>query len=185
MDLKEKAAYLRGLAEGMNINPEGEGKLFAAIIDILDDMADEIESLNENALDIGEELDALSDDLADVEDFLDELDDDDDWLDFDDDDFDYDDFDDDDFDDDDFGDDDDDFDTGSHCDISDDCCECDGCNDAEYTLDISCPECNAEIEISEEDIDRESVTCPACGKSVDLQIDDVEIDSEDDEVLPF
>ena len=164
MTIKEKVAYLEGLAEGMNIDATEHGKIFAAIIDTLSDIAEEIEELNENALDIGEELDAISDDLAEVEDFL--LDED---YDIDDDDFDFD-FDDDDFDDDDFDD-----DESYGCDLC-------GGGDVEFTIDITCPDCNAEIELDEGDIANESVTCPACSKVIELEID--EVDSEEYEENP-
>ena len=60
MELSERVAYLRGLAEGMKLDTEtNEGKLISVIIDILEDVALEIADINENALDIGEELDAL------------------------------------------------------------------------------------------------------------------------------
>ena len=79
MTVSEKVAYLKGLAEGLGLNGESrEDKLLAAVIDTLDVMAQEIDSLNENQLDIGEELDALSDDLSDVESVVFDEDDDDD-----------------------------------------------------------------------------------------------------------
>jgi len=79
MTISEKVAYLKGLCEGMGINTSGgEGKLLAAIIDTLADIAAEIDNLGENALDLGEEIDAISDDLADVEELLFGDDDDDD-----------------------------------------------------------------------------------------------------------
>jgi len=161
MTIKEKVAYLEGLAEGMNIDTTEQGKIFAAIIDTLHDIAEEIEELNENALDIGEELDAISDDLAEVEDFLM----DEDYDDYDDEDFDFD-FDDDDYDDDDYDDDDDD---SYGCDLC-------GNGDVEFTIDITCPDCNAEIELDEDDIANESVTCPACSKVIELEIDEVDAD---------
>ena len=78
MEITERVAYLRGLCEGMKFDTEtNEGKLISVIIDILEDMALEIADINENALDMGEEIDALSSDLADVEDFLCDCDDDD------------------------------------------------------------------------------------------------------------
>ena len=41
MEISEKVAYLKGLAEGLNLDTESkEGKLIAAIIDVLDDMAE-------------------------------------------------------------------------------------------------------------------------------------------------
>ena len=71
MTITEKVAYLKGLAEGMALDTEkNEGKLISVIIDTLEDMALEIEELSENTIDIGEELDAISDDLADVEEVL-------------------------------------------------------------------------------------------------------------------
>lgn len=80
MTVSEKVAYLKGLAEGLGIADESkEGKMFSAIIDTLDEIADAIEGLEENALDIGDELDAISADLADVEEVVfDEYDEDDD-----------------------------------------------------------------------------------------------------------
>jgi len=168
MTIKEKVAFLEGLAEGMSVDNSEHGKIFKSIIDILGDIADEIEELNENALDIGEELDAISDDLAEVEDFLldDDYDDDEDFdFDFDDDDYDDDDYDDEDEDDDNYG-----------CGF---CGNKDGDGDVEFTIDVNCPECNAEIELDEEDIANESVTCPACNKLIELEID--EVDTEDDQ----
>ena len=41
--MKEKVAYLRGLAEGMNIGEEGMGKLVNAMIATMDEMAGAID----------------------------------------------------------------------------------------------------------------------------------------------
>ena len=81
MTISEKVAYLKGLAEGLNLDTEKskEGKLISVMIGILE----------ENALALGEEIDVLSDDLADVEEIVydedeeyedDEEDYDDDWF---------------------------------------------------------------------------------------------------------
>ena len=83
MGVSEKVAYLKGLAEGLGLDAESkEGKLFAAIIDVLNEMAEEILDLEEEMADIEEGLDAVSDDLSEVEETLyeleDEFDDDDD-----------------------------------------------------------------------------------------------------------
>ena len=69
MTISEKVAYLKGLAEGLNIDTDKskEGKLITVMIDILDEIAMSIEDLEENSLALGEEIDVLSDDLADVE----------------------------------------------------------------------------------------------------------------------
>ena len=172
MTIKEKVAYLEGLAEGLEIDSVENGKLFEAIIDVLVEMADEIEELNENALDIGEELDAISDDLAEVEDFL--LDDE---YDIDDEDFDFD-FDDDD---DDYYEDDDDFEDDD--DVDHGCAGCgsnDDSHDVSFTIDVNCPECNAELELDEDDIANESVVCPACNNVIELEIDEVDDFGDED-----
>ncbi|MBR5615490.1 MAG: hypothetical protein IKW66_01590 [Clostridia bacterium] len=69
MTISEKVAYLKGLAEGLDLDTEKskEGKLISVMIGILEEMAMSIEDLEENDLDLGEEIDVLSDDLADVE----------------------------------------------------------------------------------------------------------------------
>ena len=80
MTITEKVAYLKGLADGLAIDTEKskEGKLIAAIIDILEEMGMTLEDLEENTTALGEELDAVSDDLADVEEILFEDEDDED-----------------------------------------------------------------------------------------------------------
>lgn len=71
MTTSEKVAYLKGLADGLALDTDTkEGKLLAAIIDVLGDIASDLEELDDNALDLGDEIDALSDDLADVEDYV-------------------------------------------------------------------------------------------------------------------
>ena len=89
MTISEKVAYLKGLAEGLNLDTEKskEGKLISVMIGILEEVGLSIEDLEENALALGEEIDVLSDDLADVESVVfdedenDEEDYDDDWFD--------------------------------------------------------------------------------------------------------
>ena len=71
MGITEKVAYLKGLAEGLGLDKDSkEGKLFAAIIDVLDDMALEIEDMQELQMELSEGLDAVSDDLEDIEDIV-------------------------------------------------------------------------------------------------------------------
>ncbi len=68
MNTSEKVAYVKGLAEGLGYdNTSKEGKILAAILDILEDVAHDIEDLEENAWDLGEAIDQVSDDLADIE----------------------------------------------------------------------------------------------------------------------
>ena len=88
MTISEKVAYLKGLAEGLDLDTtkSKEGKLISVMIGIMEELAMSVEDLEENALNLGEEIDVLSDDLSDVEEVVfDEEDDDledydDDWF---------------------------------------------------------------------------------------------------------
>ena len=85
MTISEKVAYLKGLAEGLDLDTvkSKEGKLISVMIGILEELAMTVEDLEENALNLGEEIDVLSDDLADVEEVV--FDEDEDTEDYDDD----------------------------------------------------------------------------------------------------
>lgn len=69
MTISEKVAYLKGLAEGLDLDTakSKEGKLISVMIGILEEIGMSIEDLEENATAMGEEIDAISDDLSDVE----------------------------------------------------------------------------------------------------------------------
>ena len=69
MTISEKVAYLKGLAEGLDLDTQKskEGKLINVMIGILEEIGLALEDLEENSLALGEEIDVLSDDLADVE----------------------------------------------------------------------------------------------------------------------
>jgi formylmethanofuran dehydrogenase subunit E len=83
MTTAEKVAYLKGLAEGFGTDPATkEGKLLTTIIDILEDLALDLEDVMDSVEELEEGLDAVSDDLQDVEDIV--FDEDDDFDDFDD-----------------------------------------------------------------------------------------------------
>jgi len=71
MEITEKVAYLKGLAEGLGLDTETkEGKILSAMIDILDDIALELEDVKDGQEELGDGLDAVSDDLEDVEDVV-------------------------------------------------------------------------------------------------------------------
>ena len=75
MEILEKVAYMKGLAEGLGLDTKTkEGKILSVMIDILDDIALELEDLYENQVELEEGLDAVSDDLNDVETYLYEMD---------------------------------------------------------------------------------------------------------------
>ena len=68
MEILEKVAYMKGLAEGLGLDGQTkEGKLLTVMMDILDDIALELQDMREGQIDLEEALDAVSDDLSDVE----------------------------------------------------------------------------------------------------------------------
>ena len=69
MTISEKVAYLKGLAEGLELDTakSKEAKLISVMIGILEEVGHSIEDLEENTTALGEEIDAISDDLSDVE----------------------------------------------------------------------------------------------------------------------
>lgn len=85
MTISEKVAYLKGLAEGLDLDTtkSKEAKLISVMIGILEEVGLSIEDLEDNTAALGEEIDAISEDLSDVEEIVydeDEEDDDDDFF---------------------------------------------------------------------------------------------------------
>ena len=82
MTITEKLAYIKGLAEGLRLDTSTpERRILKEIIELLEDVTDTV-SRHENDIDqIFDELDAIDEDLTDVEDALlyDDEDEDDDW----------------------------------------------------------------------------------------------------------
>ncbi len=75
MEILEKVAYMKGLAEGLSLDTKTkEGKLLTVMMDLLEDMALEMEDLYEELAELEEGMDAISDDLSDVETYLYEMD---------------------------------------------------------------------------------------------------------------
>ncbi len=73
MTLTEKAAYLKGLQDGLKLNTEtAEGKLISAMVDMLNDIALEISDIEENAGYVNDELDMIEDELDAIEESLNE-----------------------------------------------------------------------------------------------------------------
>lgn len=98
--LYEKISYLRGLADGLDVNEETrEGKLFNALMDVIEEIADSMNDIVEDQDEVNEYLDLLDEDLSIVEEgifgdlelYEDDYEYDDDYYDFDFDDDEYDD----------------------------------------------------------------------------------------------
>lgn len=71
MTPSEKVAYLKGLAEGLDISADDKnGKLLLAVIDALDSFAASIEALEVDSADMADELDSLGDDVSFIEELI-------------------------------------------------------------------------------------------------------------------
>lgn len=148
MTLSEKAAYLKGLMDGLELDTEkAEGKMIAGIVDLLGDMAKKVSDIEDTTIAISDELDEIEEDLDAIEDFI--MDEEDDEYDYDDD-FDFedeeDDFEDEGFD---FGDED----------------------STIYEVECACGEI---IDFDEETLEEGSIICPNCGETLEFSLEDDE-----------
>ena len=158
MTISEKSAYLKGLMDGLKLDTESnEGKMIAAIVDLLGDMSRRMVDIEDTTIAISDELDEIEEDLDAIEDFIMDEDDEDDW-DEDEDEEDY--YDPDDEDDEeepeegfDFG-------------------------DEDSTIyEVECA-CGNVIDFDEEVLESGSIVCPNCGETLEFTSDDDEVEDQ-------
>ena len=77
MTVTEKVAYLKGLVEGLDFDKDDkETKVINAVLDVLEDLALAVSDLDDEMVVVTEQLDAVDEDLADLEEiFYEEYDD--------------------------------------------------------------------------------------------------------------
>ena len=169
MTVVEKAAYLKGLTEGLGIAPDSkEGKLWNALNELLSDMAHEIEDLHACYDEHDEALDEVCDELNYLEELTCDLD-----LPEYDDDYEY------------WGDEDEDEDDNDPT----GCCGCGRCcsddedeedgGEPEYDgviYDATCPVCGEEISFDEDTLAEGSIECPNCGEKLEFDLGDDDSD---------
>lgn len=74
-DIRAKVAYLHGLAEGLDIDTSSaEGRVIASIIDVLGDMADEMEDIAEAQVELADYVEDVDHDLGALEESVYEVD---------------------------------------------------------------------------------------------------------------
>ena len=147
MNISEKAAYLKGLMEGMKLSTEtDEGKMIAAIVELLGDVTNTLGDVQETTIAISDELDEIEDDLDAIEDFIMSMDEDE-------------------YEDDDFEDDDEDFDY-------EDLEEGFDFGDEETTIyEVTCA-CGEVIAFDEETLEEGSIICDNCGETLEFSLED-------------
>lgn len=165
MTIVEKAAYLKGLTEGLGVEPDSrDGKLWGALNDLLADMAHEIEDLQSSHLDLADAVDEMCEDLTMLEEMVDAYDVPDDSWDDEDEFFDDEDEDPDKIYDLDFSKD-EELDDVDEDEEEDEEVEVDG-----VLYDATCPSCGEEITFDEETLEKGSIRCPNCGEELEFDL---------------
>lgn len=128
----ERVSYIRGLAEGLELDADKkEVKVLNAIIDLLDDLAFSMSEMEGNLNDVADQVDAIDEDLGSLEDdFYDEDEEEDE----------------------------DDDGSGSY-------------------YEVTCPNCNETVCLSEDLVEQGQMECPNCGETLEFDLD--EEDEED------
>lgn len=64
----KKAAYLKGFAEGLDMSPKSdEGRLLAKIVEVIEEMADELDTIGAYSDELTERVNLIDEDLGDIE----------------------------------------------------------------------------------------------------------------------
>ena len=152
MTISEKSSYLKGLMDGLKLSTEtDEGKMIAAIVDLLGDLTRKVTDIEDTTIAISDELDEIEEDLDAIEDFIMDYDDEEDYDDYEDED---------DFDDEEYE---EGFDFG----------------DEDSTIyEVVCPACDEIINFDEETLEKGSIICPDCGEVLEFSLDDEDEDEE-------
>ena len=144
MTISEKAAYLKGLMDGLNLDTEkAEGKMIAAIVDLLGDVTKRLKDVEETTIAISDELDEIEEDLDAIEDFI--MDEEDDWDEEDDE-----------------WDEDEEYEEGFDF------------GDEDSTIyEVTCT-CGEVIDFDEDVLEEGSMLCPNCGETLEFSFEDDE-----------
>ena len=150
MTISEKSAYLKGLMDGLKLSTEtDEGKMIAAIVDLLGDLTRKVTDIENTTIAISDELDEIEEDLDAIEDFI--MDEEDEEYDFDDEDEEWDD---------------------------EECEEGFDFGDEDTTIyEVRCA-CGSVIDFDEETLEKGSMVCPDCGELLEFSLEDEDEDEE-------
>ena len=157
MTISEKAAYLKGLMDGLELDAEkAEGKMIAAIVDLLGDVTKKLSDVEDTTIAISDELDEIEEDLDAIEDYILDVEED---LD--------DEYDDEDYEDDDYGfDDEEDYEEGF-----------DFGDEDSIIYEVKCA-CGNIINFDEETLEEGSIVCDKCGELLEFSVEEDEEEEE-------
>lgn len=167
MTVSEKVAYLKGLMEGLGVDPKSkDGKIYNAIVDVLTTLASDMEDVEANAAATADAVNDISEDLSYIEEFIDTFEDEED---------------------DEFDDEDDDCCCDYNCDEWGMCGEeeeedepededeeiedvFDLCDSQMY--EVTCPACGDTISVDESILSLGKIECPGCGNILEFDLGD-------------
>ncbi len=143
MTITERAAYIKGLAEGLGIDDSTkEGKVIRALIGAFDDMALTVSDLEAEIDELSEQVDTIDEDLGSLEEDYYELDDEDE-------------------------------DDGCSCGCKDeDDDEDDEDYLDEDIYEVCCPTCGDVVCIDSDMLEKGQTTCPNCGELLEFDLED-------------
>ena len=152
MTISEKAAYLKGLMDGLNLDTEkAEGKMISAIVELLGDVTKKLTDVEDTTIAISDELDEIEEDLDAIEDYILDVEEDleDEFDDYEDDDYGFD---------DDESYEDEGFDFGDEDSI---------------IYEVKCA-CGNVINFDEQTLEEGSIICEKCGETLEFTFEDDE-----------
>ena len=165
MSMMEKAMYLKGLCDGLEPDKTTkEGKLIAALLDMVTEMAAEMDDMQAEICELRDYCEELDEDLGDVEEVLLDLDDED-------------------YEDEDFDEDDIDFECDGDCAGCDFDCGFDEDDDffdedEDEFFEVICPACGDAINF-DSTIDPENLRCPNCGEKFECIVEEDDLKALD------
>ena len=156
MELNKKAAYLQGLVDGLGIDDTTkEGKIIKAMSALLGEMAEVIESVDEDLSRAYDQINDLNDELEDLEADLYEEDEDGESEDAEDEDT-------------------DDDDDAKDDDIA-----------SEPFYEVACPNCGETVYVSEDDLDAGEANCAHCGVTFEVALEGDEEEPDEDAPVQY
>ena len=142
-DLSKKAAYLKGLADGMKLSEKSdEGSIISKLLDVIDEMASELDDVSAFCDSAASELDVLEDTVKDMGLCIGELYDMND-------------------------------DNGAIADTApDDDSILDSYGEDDGLFEIHCPECGEDVIVDFDMLDEQNnIICPNCQHEIELEFD--------------
>ena len=148
--MKEKAAYLKGLIDGLGIDETTkEGKVIKAMSELLGELAEAVDAIDEDVTHAYDQINDLSEELEDLEADL--------------------------YEDDEEADEDEADDAEAEEDEDD---NADVASEPYY--EVACPACGETVYVSEDDLDAGEAICPSCKVAFEVALADDEETEEDD-----